>query len=73
MATTHRLGSGAMIYAPGIIAWAINGYHFKDDREALVHVVVSGWQIPEDHAKQLLSGKIPYTVDGDVVVFTVED
>lgn len=67
----YRLGSNGLIYAPGVIAWAINGYGFKRDRKAMVDVVSSGWAIPEEAAKALLSGASPYKVEDEAVVFEV--
>lgn len=66
---TYRLGSSPMIAAPGVIAWAINGYKFKRDRKAMLDVVTSGWSIPQDAARALLSGAAPYKIEGEVVVF----
>lgn len=66
---TYRLGSSPMISAPGMIAWAKNGYAFKRDRKIMLEVVTTGWNIPEDAAKALLSGAAPYKIDGEVVVF----
>jgi hypothetical protein len=61
-----------MCYAPGIVAWAINGYKFKEDRDAILNVILA-WDIPEQVAKDLLSEKVPYTVeDGTVVVEAAE-
>lgn len=68
--TEYRLGSASMIYAPGIIAWAINGAKFKRDRKAMVNVIVQGWGIPEAAALALLTEKVPHKVEGDVVIFT---
>lgn len=70
--TTYRLGSSPMVHTPGLVAWAINGYHFKDDRPALMKVMRS-YDIPDIAIEALLSAKVPYTVDDDTVVFTVED
>lgn len=67
---TYRLGSNGVFYAPGIVAWAINGYAFKRDRDAMVNVIVAGWHIPEAAAHALLSKAVPYEIDGEVVVFT---
>lgn len=67
--TTYRLGSSKMIYAPGVIIWAINGYAFKRDRAAMLRVVLAGWDIPKKVAKGLLSKQIPYEVQGETVVF----
>ena len=70
----YRLGSNELIHAPGVVAWAINGYHFKRDRAVLRRVIVDGWPgVPDHAAQQLLSGAAPYHVDGDTVVFTVDD
>lgn len=70
----YRLGSNELVHAPGVVAWAINGYHFKRDRAVLRRVIVDGWPgVPDHAAQQLLSGAAPYHVDGDTVVFTVDD
>lgn len=67
----YRLGSSTMCHAPGIIAWAINGYKFKEDRDNILNVVLA-WDIPEQVAKDLLSEKIPYTVEDESVVIEVK-
>jgi hypothetical protein len=66
---TYRLGSNSMISAPGLIAWAKNGYAFKRDRKVMLEVVTTGWNIPEDAAKALLSGSSPYKIEAETVVF----
>lgn len=69
----YRLGSNELVHAPGVIAWAINGYAFKRDRKVLRRVVVDEWPgVPDAAAHQLLSGSVSYALDGDTVVFTVE-
>lgn len=67
---TYKLQSSALIYAPGIVAWAINGYHFKSDRKQLTAVISEGWNVPADAARALLSGDVAHTIDGDCVRFT---
>ena len=67
--TRYRLGSDTFVHAPGIIAWAINGYAFKKDREHLEKLMCSTWAMPTEASKALLSGAVYYTVEGDVVVF----
>lgn len=67
----YSLESSSMIHAPGIIAWAINGYKFNEDRDNILNVVLA-WDIPEHVAKDLLSEKIPYTVEDESVVIEVE-
>lgn len=70
--TTYRLASAPHVYTPGIVRWAINGYHFKKDRAVLVKVL-AGWNLPKSAIHALLSKAVPYTVEGETVVFTVED
>jgi hypothetical protein len=66
--TTYRLASSDLVHAPGLIAWAINGYAFPKDRKAILNVV-KAWNVPEPALKALLSRNAPYSVEGDVVVF----
>ena len=69
----YRLGSNELVHAPGVVAWAINGYAFQRDRDVLRRVIVDGWPgVTAAAAHQLLSGSVPYSVDGDTVVFTAE-
>lgn len=71
--TTYRLHSSPMQHTPGVIAWAINGYAFPKDRSMLIKVVKTGFAgVPAFAIQQLLSGAVSHTVEGDVVVFTVE-
>jgi hypothetical protein len=58
-----------MVFAPGMIAWAKNGFRTESDRKLMVEIVTAGWPIPEDAAKALLSGAAPYKIEGEVVVF----
>ena len=37
--TTYRLQSSGLVYTPGVIAWAINGYSFPQDRKKMVEVI----------------------------------
>lgn len=69
-AKTYRLGSSEMVYAPGMIAWAINGYAFEKDRKALLSLVSETWSLPEATAHRLLSREITYTIEGEAVVLT---
>jgi hypothetical protein len=65
---TYRLGSSEMVYAPGIIRWAICG--FKSDRQAMIEIVLSWKGVSEAAAIALLSQRVPFTVEGETVVFT---
>ncbi len=71
---TYQLGSSALVHAPGLIAWAINGYAFPRDRDAILCVVVDTWPTLANHdARLLLSGECPYRIEGDTVVFSIAD
>lgn len=64
--STYSLASNGMIYTPGIVRWAINGYHFPKDRAKLRRVFTEGWQgVPDKAIDALLSGKVPYTLEGE--------
>lgn len=48
--TTYRLASDPMVHMPGIIAWAINGYHFEKDRPQLAKVIEAACpDLPTEH------------------------
>jgi hypothetical protein len=67
---TYRLGSSGFVSAPGLVAWAINGYAFKADRKKLL-AVMQAWQgVPDDALKALLSKEVPFTVEDEAVVFS---
>ena len=65
--TTYRLTSNALIYSPGFIAWAIAGA--QHDQRRMAQIISEGYGLPKPIAKALISGRIAYTVDDDVVVF----
>lgn len=70
---TYRLHSSAMFHSPGVIKWAINGYAFKDDRESLRNTINGAYpEIPVGAIEKLLTGEVPYKVEDETVVFTVE-
>lgn len=68
---TYRLGSSPAIHAPGMVAWAINGAAFKKDRAKMVQIIAQGWNLPEDAARELVTKRVPYTIEGETVVFSV--
>lgn len=71
---TYRLKSSEMVHTPGIIAWAINGYAFADDRPKLLDVMCRTFPtIPATAIERLLSEAVPYTVEDEAVVFSVDD
>ncbi|MGB3833773.1 MAG: hypothetical protein WA975_18130 [Mesorhizobium sp.] len=68
---TYRLQSSPFLNAPGMIAWAKNGYKFERDRKNMIDVVCSTWPtVSREAAAALLSEAAAATIDGDVVVFT---
>lgn len=72
--TEYRLGSSPAVHTPGIIAWALNGYYFEDDRPQLLDVIASTFPtVPRAHLEQVLLRRIDYRVEGETVVFSVED
>jgi hypothetical protein len=68
--TTYRLGSSPLVSAPGLVAWAKNGYSFPKDRKTMVRIISECWHIPAEAAKALLSGKAKHTIEDETVVFT---
>lgn len=68
---TVRLGSMEMISAPGMLAWAMNGYKFKRDRKNMVNVMKSWPGLTDDQWNKVLAGEIPHTIEGDVVVIAL--
>lgn len=71
---TYNLGSSPLVHAPGLVAWAINAYAFPRDQNVTLRVVTETWPgFPAEHAPLLLAKSLPYTVDGETVIFTVPD
>jgi len=71
---TYRLGSSPLVHAPGLIAWAINGYAFPRDRTVILRVVTDTWPgLPEERARAVLSGDLAYRVDDDTIVIDVAE
>lgn len=71
---TYRLHSSPAICTPGIVAWAINGYGFERDREPLLNALSNGFpDVPRPALEGLLSKALPYTVEGETVIFTAPE
>ena len=67
---TYRLGSSELVFAPGVVRWAMAHFTFKKDQQKLVDVIVGAWPgVPTEAATALLSKQVPFTVEDDVVVF----
>ena len=64
-----ELPSAPMVNTPGLLKWAINGYHFPKDRKAMIRVFVDGYGLTKQCVIDLLSGKTPHTVEGNSVWF----
>ena len=72
--TTYRLQSSGLVHTPGVIAWAINGYSFPQDRKKMVEVIGGTFpSVPAPAIEKLLSKAVPYAVEDDAVVFTVAE
>jgi hypothetical protein len=67
-----RLLSSEMVHTPGLIAWAINGYHFPKDRSALRKVIGDTYQLTRACVDDLLSGRVSHRVEGNSVIFEYE-
>jgi hypothetical protein len=68
--TTYRLLSTPMVHTPGILAWAMNGYQFAEDRPQILKIMTETYSgIPEDKMNDLLLGNIPFKIEDEAVVF----
>ncbi|MFD1882024.1 hypothetical protein [Paracoccus pacificus] len=69
----YRLGSSSLVHTPGLIAWALNGYYFEEDRPEILGVIAATYPgVPREALEQVLLRKIDYRVEGEAVLFTVE-
>lgn len=69
MMTTVKLLSTDMCYTPSLLRWAIEGYKFKRDRPKFRRVLTAGFGLTAKCADDLLSGRVPFTVDEGHVLF----
>jgi len=69
--TEYRLHSTGLVYTPGFLEWAKAGAHM--DFWKMVGIIQKGYNLPEIVAVNLLSGKQHYKVEGETVVFEVEE
>lgn len=73
MVAQFRLSSAPMVYTPGVLKWAINGYKTPQDRKNVRAVIVAGWpSLPANVVDGLLTESIPFVVEGEDVVFEAE-
>ena len=69
-----RLGSTSFVHAPGVLRWAQALYQVGPPRNQTRAVkVMKSWpaEITTAEWRQLLSGNLDYTVEGETVVFTI--
>ena len=69
-----RLGSTSFVHAPGVLRWAQAMYQVGPPRNKTRALkVMQSWpaHITNAEWRQLLSGKLDYTVEGETVVFTI--
>ena len=69
--TEYRLHSTGFVFTPGFLEWAKVGA--KSDLDKMVDILSRGYNLPLWVADDLLTGVLPYRVEGDVVVFEVEE
>lgn len=66
---TYRIQSSPLLYMPGIMNWAINGYKFDKDRAAIRRVLTDGCNMTQECADALLSERVPFVVVGEDIEF----
>ena len=64
---TVRLLSDAMVSAPGMLRWAMNGYRFREDRSAMIRVMQCWPGLTRREWQGVLSGVIPHSVPVEFV------
>ena len=69
--TEYRLHSTGLVYTPGFLNWAKVGS--LSDHDKMVEIVSRGFNLPYLIAEGLMTGEIDYRVEGETVVFEVED
>lgn len=58
--TQYRMLSTPMVHTPGLLAWAMNGYQFEEDREHMLRVMTSTFEaIPPGGDAQTAGGRDP--------------
>ena len=64
----YSLGSSSFVFAPGFIRWAME--YFRSNPRKAVKMISEGWSgAPPAAVRALLSGKVPFAVEGEAVVF----
>lgn len=68
---TYRLNSTDWCYTPGILRFVQS--MFPTDAPAAVRILREGFGLPNAIAESLASGSLTYEIDGEAVVFAVEE
>ena len=71
MMTEYRLHSTGLVYTPGFLKWAMAG--MLSDSTKMVEIISKGYNLTDKVAKDLLLGNIEHWVEGEAVVFVVEE
>ena len=71
--TQYRMLSTPMVHTPGLLAWAMNGYQFEEDREHMLRIMTSTFEaIPPGVMHNLLAGEIRFQIEDETVIFQAE-
>lgn len=65
--TTYKLAGHKLMSPARMVRYAIHGYK-TGDKEVMLDLLVSGWNLPKKTAEALLSGKISWIEDKDGTV-----
>ena len=70
-----RLNSDAGVHTPGLIRWCLSGWQSEKTRRRKQPFldVMMGYGLPDDVATRLLDGALSYRVEGDTVVFDLDE
>jgi hypothetical protein len=68
---TFSLGSTQFVYTPGIFKMCLNQWNLPQNRR-WVRSVLAAWNISNPVITGLMTGKIPYRIENDSVVFECE-
>jgi len=71
---TVRLGSSGLVHAPGVFEWAKNGWFHKKDQPRIL-AILEAWDVKltREQWDRVLTSKVPSKVDGETVVFEIEE
>lgn len=71
---TFRLKSTEVFGVPGLLAWAINGYAFRKDRDFMLDAMTQTFpQLSRDVWGKILSREIPHRQEGNDILIDLPD